>query len=691
MTQAQRTLNNRYELQAKIGDGGMAVVYRALDTQLNRVVAIKILRDTYASDPAFLARFKREAQSAASLTHPNIVNVYDVGQDGELYYIVMEYIEGANLKDVINREAPIPTAQSLEITAQICDAIGYAHSRNLIHRDIKPQNVLVDRSGRIKVTDFGIAKSQGDMTLTQTGITLGTVHYFSPEQAQGKPATIQSDLYSIGIVLYELLTGRIPFESDSPVALAIKHIEEPPPSPRRYNPNIPPELEQIIMRALSKNPAQRYPNAAAFAQVLRNFETQAEGSTMAVPRNPQPNGQRRPTPVPDNFDDTYNQPVRPRAPQPQPQPYRQDNYSNPNQNPNRQPNYPQNYDYEEYPAAPRRPVANQTGQRVPQQSRGYNRAPIEEPPYVEEYEERRGPGCGVWVLGISALAVLVAIVLFVALVLPGQLKPGSSTPTAAPAISPTATTAALGKTTIPNVVGKTQDEAEKAIKDAKLAVGDIKQEVKEGVDAGKVIAQSPVPGGQVDQQTKISLTISKGQDLVALPSFFNTPPGDTQKILEGLGFKVEVVQEANQNVQSGAVTRTDPAGGADVKIARGSKVKLYVSSGPVATATPVPPTATPAPPTATPVPPTATPLPRKILVPDVIGKNKDVAVQTLAGVGLKVTIGEWDEAEVRRRFPNDQNALDTYRNLQVGQVLGTDPKAGITVNEGSAVFVAIKK
>jgi serine/threonine-protein kinase len=689
MTQAQRTLNNRYELQAKIGDGGMAVVYRALDTQLNRTVAVKILRDTYASDPAFLQRFKREAQSAASLAHPNIVNVYDVGQDGDLNYIVMEYIEGVNLKDMINKEAPLPTQQALEITAQICDAIGYAHSRGLIHRDIKPQNILIDRSGRVKVTDFGIAKSQGDMTLTQTGITLGTVHYFSPEQAKGQPATPQSDIYSIGVVLYELLTGRIPFESDSPVALAIKHIEETPPPPRRYNPNIPPELEQLVLRALSKNPAQRYPSAAAFAQILRGFESQAEGSTMVMPRNPQPNnpnGQRRPTVAPvDNFDDTYNNPpVQPRPRRPS-QPYAQEEYVYPNPQP-RQPNYVPEYD--DYPVAP--PRRGQTGQRLAQQSRGYNRAPVDEPPYVEEYEERRGPGCGVWILGVAALAVLIAIVLFVALVLPNQIKNATNN-TPAPAISPTATTAPLGKATVPNVVNKTQDDAEKAIKDAKLQVGNITQEFQAGVDAGKVIRQDPAANAQVDQQTKINLVVSKGQDLVNLPNFFNTPPDATRQTLEQLGFKVEVVQEPSQTVQQGAVIRTDPAGGNDVKIARGSKVKLVVSSGPLPTATPVPATATPVPPTATPAPPTATPAPRKVTVPDVISRPRDVAVQTLANAGFKVQVVEWDENEIKRRFPNDQNALNTYRNLAVGQVLGTDPAAGTSVNEGSNILVAVKK
>ena len=177
MTQA-RTLNDRYELQSKIGDGGMATVYKALDLRLNRIVALKILRDSYSADPQFLERFKREAQQAGSLNHPNIVRVFDVGDDGDFHYIVMEYVEGSSLKDVITQKGPLPTQRALEIGADICDAIGYAHSTGLIHRDIKPQNILIDKNGKVKVTDFGIAKSTNAATLTEAGITLGTVHYF---------------------------------------------------------------------------------------------------------------------------------------------------------------------------------------------------------------------------------------------------------------------------------------------------------------------------------------------------------------------------------------------------------------------------------------------------------------------------------------------------------------------------------
>ncbi|MEI6043080.1 MAG: Stk1 family PASTA domain-containing Ser/Thr kinase [Chloroflexota bacterium] len=666
MTQSQRTLNNRYELQAKIGDGGMAVVYRGFDTQLKRTVAIKILRSTYATDAEFLLRFKREAQSAASLSHPNIVNVYDVGQDNELYYIVMEYIEGTNLKEKIIQEAPLPTAQALEIAAQISDAIHYSHTNNLIHRDIKPQNVLMDRNGRVKVADFGIAKSQTDANLTQTGVTLGTVHYFSPEQAQGKPALPQSDIYSIGVVLYEMLTGRIPFESDNPIALAIKHIEEPPPPLRRFNPNIPPELEQIVLRAMNKNPNQRYRDAAAFAQVLRNFQSQASESTMAVPRTPPPTPAAPP-------------PVNPPRPRQSQTPYREEGYPAPKPSPN--------YTDDDAYNAPRSREGQPNIASVSTQQNDYRNSAA--PPLADDYEERRGgPGCGVWILSLSILAILLAIVVFVVFVLVPQLNQPTPTPTSRPTIGPTATIAPVGKTTVPNLVNKTQQEAENDLKAANLVAGDVQQEFKEGVDAGKVIRTDPVAGKQVDQKTRITLVISKGQDLVVLPSYSNTDLGATKKQLEELGFKVEQVQEASSTIQAGAVIRTAPAGGSDVKVAKGSKVTLYISTGPLVlpTATALP-TATV---TATPVPPTATPTQttRKVQIPtNLIGLDQVLAVQNLTQLGFKVTVVQWDETYVKTHFPND----NTYSNLKVGQVLGTDPKGGTILDDGATVTVAIKK
>ena len=280
---AGRVLNERYQLISLVGGGGMAQVYKARDNVLGRVVAVKILREQYANDAQFVARFKREAQAAANLAHPNIVNVYDVGQDGNVYYIIMEFISGESLKELITRSAPLPTDSAVSIAAQILAGLEYAHRSGLIHRDIKPQNVVITREGSVKVTDFGIAKSVSDLGLTEAGMALGTAHYFSPEQAKGERVVPQSDIYAVGVSLYEMLTGHIPFESDTAVGLAYKHISEMPRPPSQQNPNVPARLDTIVMKALAKEPAQRYNSAADMEKALRNLQVSGQQATAAIP------------------------------------------------------------------------------------------------------------------------------------------------------------------------------------------------------------------------------------------------------------------------------------------------------------------------------------------------------------------------------------------------------------------------
>lgn len=258
-------LNDRYRIERLVGNGGMANVYQAYDEILNRTVAIKILRTEFSHDEQFIRRFEREAHAATSLNHPNIVAVYDVGEEEAIYYIVMEYIDGMTLKTYCEGRA-LPITKAIDIISQICDAIDHAHAHRIIHRDIKPQNMLIREDGTVKVTDFGIAVAMSNATLTHTMSVLGSVHYFSPEQAKGKFADEKSDIYSLGAVLYELVTGQVPFEGDSPVAVALKHLQDTARRPTALNPAVPQALENCIMQALSKAPHDRQQTVAAFKE-----------------------------------------------------------------------------------------------------------------------------------------------------------------------------------------------------------------------------------------------------------------------------------------------------------------------------------------------------------------------------------------------------------------------------------------
>lgn len=276
-------LNDRYRLIEPIGEGGMATVYRALDTRLGRTVAIKILHPEYVRDKPFLQRFQQEAEFAASLgAHPNIVAIYDVGEDGDRRYIVMEFVEGRDLKVLIRDRAPFTVGEAFSIGRQVASALDFAHKRGLVHRDIKPQNILITPEGVAKVTDFGIARSITASQLTRTGMVIGTVHYFSPEQAQGKGAGPPTDIYALGIILYEMLTAHLPFEAENPIGVAMQHLHSDPPSPWDFNPGLPARAVSVVLRALEKDPNRRYRDAAEFGAALTTEAGAGRGSTTTL-------------------------------------------------------------------------------------------------------------------------------------------------------------------------------------------------------------------------------------------------------------------------------------------------------------------------------------------------------------------------------------------------------------------------
>jgi serine/threonine-protein kinase len=280
-----RVIGGRYTLIGQIGEGGMATVWRAMDEQLGREVAVKILRPQFGADPGFATRFRNEARAAGALSHPNVVQVYDFGTDADSgdQYIVMQLVDGEDLASVLRERGPLELDEAVEIGAAVADAIDAAHRHGLIHRDIKPGNILLTGSGRTLVTDFGIARAVAEASMTVTGTTIGSVHYFSPEQAAGEEVGPASDQYALGIVIYEMLSGRRPFEGDSAAGVALKRLNEPPPPLSTGIRPVPPPLEAVVMKALARDPAQRYPDAAAFALALRGWRNQEETAALVAP------------------------------------------------------------------------------------------------------------------------------------------------------------------------------------------------------------------------------------------------------------------------------------------------------------------------------------------------------------------------------------------------------------------------
>ena len=291
MDQDLIVLNGRYELIERIGSGGMSIVYKARDRALGRIVAIKMLHESLTSDEGFLKRFQQEAHAAANLTHPNIVTVHDIGQDGYRHYIVMEFVDGKTLKQIIKEENQngrfMPISRALDLIIQVCHGIGYAHRASLVHCDVKPQNMLVTSDDRVKVADFGIARAVSNATQQQiVSQVWGTPQYFSPEQASGETATPASDVYAIGIVLFEELSGRLPFQAESHTAMALKHLQTPPPPITQFNPAVPPQLEQIIDKILSKEPASRYRTAGQLGRILSTYRQRSMAETGQQPASP---------------------------------------------------------------------------------------------------------------------------------------------------------------------------------------------------------------------------------------------------------------------------------------------------------------------------------------------------------------------------------------------------------------------
>jgi len=470
-------INGRYRLLEKLGEGGMAVVWKAQDTALGRVVALKVLRPQYASDPDFVARFRREAQAAANLAHPNIVNVYDIGEADGQPFIVMEYVDGRNLKEIIREEGALPVVRALDLAIQTAVAVAHAHRAGIVHRDLKPQNILVTREDQVKVTDFGIARALGTASATQTGVVLGTAHYLAPEQALGEPATPASDVYALGVVLYEMLAGQPPFEAENSMGVVMKHIREEPIPVQQRNPHVPDSVAAIIAHAMAKDPTERYADAGALAVALREVREWGEQVTGV-----------------------------------------------------------------------QEPVA----------------APLE-----------TGFDFVGMLLGLVALAAVLGLIPLWRAVYREYVG------TAAPAVVPLPrqTAPVVRLSTVPDVVGLFQAEAEDRLREAGFRVRILGSRQDETVPVSHVLQTDPPAGTQAPLGSVVGLIVSSGPPAAEVPRVVGLPAEEAERLLREAGFKVVRTEGWGGDVLPGRVVAQEPPAGAS--ISRGSPITIVISTGPV--------------------------------------------------------------------------------------------------------------
>ena len=556
MSLVGQVFSNRYRIERELAHGGMAEVYLARDESLDRLVALKALFPEYAREPSFVERFRREAQAAANLNHPNIVAIYDWGQESGTYFIVMEYVEGRSLRDLIRSEGRLEPGQAADITAEIASALAFAHRSGVVHRDVKPGNVLLTRSGTVKVTDFGIARAGTSDGLTQTGSVMGTATYFSPEQAQGLAVDGRSDVYSVGVVLYELVCGVAPFVAESPVSVAYKHVREEPIPPSQRNPEVPAALEQIIMSALAKDPEHRYQSAddlrADLLRFRRGRPLVAAPITALVAEVP--------------------------------------STTNPG-----------------------------LGAYMSSATIASPRVPVDPtPPYDREPRRRRHPATFT-ILTLLALVAVVGAILLISMKLGGNqvtvTVPGVVGKTQAQATQDLATqhlfavpkqvasskpiglviaqnpkagdavkkssqvtisvSGGVGDAPIPDVTGKTVAQARKTLTDQHFQVAVDAAQSSKTVDPGSVIATIPAAPVQAQVGSTVHIIPSSG---VNIPNVLNFPQATAAVVLTNAGLSPQAVPTESSTVTTGNVIRTDPAPGTN-NIAAGTTIRVYISTG----------------------------------------------------------------------------------------------------------------
>lgn len=554
-------LQDRYEILGRIGSGGMSVVYKAKCHTLDRLVAIKVLKEEFASDENFVSKFKMEAQAAARLSHPNIVNVYDVVDEGNLHYIVMELIEGITLKSYIEKKGFLENKEAIGIAIQVAQGIAAAHEQHIIHRDIKPQNMIISRDGNAKVADFGIARAVSSQTMNATAV--GSVHYISPEQARGGYCDERSDIYSFGITMYEMVTGRVPFEGDNTVAVALAHLETPITPPSQLNPVISSGLEQIILKCTQKKPDRRYSSIGDVITDLRHVMVDPDYDIYgAVSQTDEENDPYVTRPI---SREELSQIQERRRPHTEDIVVKEPEYDPAVsiQTPETEENDGDGYDKEE--TQPQIPVHKKRSDRKKEKD-------------VSTQFERI-----IMVMGIFAAVLVAVVVIFVFSRLTGLFWPKSGQDKETEVVtSETATeginvSLADNQTYMPNVLGLPKDMAEAKLKEYNLVMSIETEDYSDNYKADQVMRQDVAEGEVVEKWSTVGVTISKGSDKVDLSSLGleQLSGEDAQKLLKDKELQVTLKEEANDNIETGKVIRYSPQ-----QAKAGDTIELVVSTGP---------------------------------------------------------------------------------------------------------------
>ena len=617
---------DRYEVISKIGAGGMSDVYKAKDHVLGRFVAIKVLKPEFSEDVGFVSKFHTEAQSAAGLEHPNIVNIYDVGSEDGLHYIVMEYIEGITLKTYIEKKGRLTFKEAVSIAIQVGRGIEAAHNKKIVHRDIKPQNIMISTEGKVKVMDFGIARAATSNTIHSD--VMGSVHYSSPEQARNGFIDGKSDIYSLGIVMYEMVTGRVPFDGDTTVSIAIQHLQEEMVPPSAYAPDLPISLEKIILKCTQKSPSRRYQNIGDLIQDLKKALVHPnEDFVTVVPLMNQDKTRviseqelnqikrKQEDEYADNYDDTYEDE------------YDDDGYDDDG--------------YDEYD--------------------GDEDGEYEDDYEDEDYEdENAGNGLNpkmekaITIMGIVVAIIIVFIIIYLVGSFFGLFKFGSSKKADTQAETQTQTQVQTesdseseeddaDKVTMIDVRGMTYDDAKDALN--KVGLGIFKNGTQSSDDyaEGEIVSQDVEKGEKVDKNTTVKVVISSGKGSVPVPDVSGKSSDDATSKLEAEGFKVSTDYKYSDTVAQGKVVETAPSAGTSAQ--KGETVTIYLSRGPEGTE-----------------------------MPNLIGQTEEQAKSTLNSMGCSVN--------VNTEYNTTQEA---------GKVVGQSIDPGVRVTSGTTVMIAISK